>query len=255
MFRTLLLPIAITLLVKICAGFRARTDSHVKHLQQLRLMPQCQNLGDRKVSALYQMNEKYCLNVVLNIKPERREEFLDVIKTNQQGTLSSEKLCIQYTWGEDVSSPNTFYFHEAYETREGFEAHTSSSHFAVWQKFADSDPTPFTTPPEVVFFKTLTSDRLSWKLKLWRIWRTIIQNIKRSAIAAVKYNYLDAFVRGVKKSCFELFLFFEQFDPNPVTEEGKRRKARMEAKQQGKTLEGDDEEDIGKMVLPSFLPW
>jgi phosphoribosylformimino-5-aminoimidazole carboxamide ribotide isomerase len=90
------------------------------------------------------------LNVILCIKPDRREEFLTCILNNQKGTLSTEPLALSYIFGEDTEIPNTFHFVESYKGREGFEAHQITPHFAVWEKFAGSDP--FTSPPIIHFF-------------------------------------------------------------------------------------------------------
>ena len=78
----------------------------------------------------------YCLNVVLRVKAERRDEFLKCIANNQVGTLTKEPLAVEYTYGEDETTPNTFHFHEKYKGRAGFEAHTIAPHFAVYVKFA-----------------------------------------------------------------------------------------------------------------------
>jgi len=94
---------------------------------------------------------KFCLNVSLCVKPERRGDFLKCIAANQKGTLSTEPLAIEYLWGEDVDTPNTFHFFEKYEGRAGFEAHTQSPHFADWLEFERTDP--FTEPPRVVFYE------------------------------------------------------------------------------------------------------
>jgi len=93
----------------------------------------------------------YCLNVVLRVKAERRDEFLKCIANNQVGTLTKEPLAVEYTYGEDETTPNTFHFHEKYKGRAGFEAHTKAPHFAVYAQFTDTDP--FTAPPEVVFYQ------------------------------------------------------------------------------------------------------
>ncbi|KAL1524604.1 hypothetical protein AB1Y20_019493 [Prymnesium parvum] len=92
----------------------------------------------------------FCVNVVLRVKAERRDEFLEVIRNNQLGTLRDEALALVYVWGEDVDTPNTFHFHEQYLGRAGFEAHQKTPHFARWEEFAATDP--FTAPPEVTFF-------------------------------------------------------------------------------------------------------
>lgn len=92
----------------------------------------------------------FCLNVCLRIKPSCREEFLECIRQNQKGTLSSEPLAVTYAYGEDETTPDTWHFFEQYVGREGFEAHTQTPHFAAWEAFAASDP--FSAPPEVKFF-------------------------------------------------------------------------------------------------------
>ena len=93
----------------------------------------------------------YCLNVQLDVKTERREEFLKCIRANQYGTLTTEPLAVTYIFGEDETTPNTFHFFEQYLGKEGFVAHTESPHFAAWEEFASSEP--FTAPPKVSFYK------------------------------------------------------------------------------------------------------
>ena len=93
----------------------------------------------------------FCVNVNLYLKPDRRDDFIRVIKANQKGTLSTEKLAVLYTWGQSTSDPNTFYFQEQYHGKEGFDAHTKSAHFAEWEKFTETSP--FTKPPEVMLFE------------------------------------------------------------------------------------------------------
>jgi len=96
--------------------------------------------------------EAVCLNVELCIKKELRNEFLEVIRNNKSGS-DKEPLCMQYTWGESVHSPNTFYFHEQYIGEEGIVAHNAAPHFKVWEDFASKDP--FTKPPVVQKYKAL----------------------------------------------------------------------------------------------------
>ena len=96
---------------------------------------------------------KFCLNVRLCIRSERRKEFLKCIKNNQKGTLTTEPLALEYVWGEDTSTPNVFHFYEKYEGAAGFEAHQATAHFAAWEAFASSEPSPFTEPPRVEFYE------------------------------------------------------------------------------------------------------
>ena len=106
-------------------------------------------------SRLSSAYEKYCLNVDINVDPSRRQDFLQSIKDNQKGSLTDEIYCLQYTWGESETTPNTFHFHEEFIGKDGFELHTKSPHFKAWETFAQSTPTPFTKDPEVKFYKTL----------------------------------------------------------------------------------------------------
>ena len=99
--------------------------------------------------------KKFCVNVNLYVKPERREEFLKTIAINSDGTLSNEPLNISYTWGESTTEKNTFHFQEQFKGEEGFLAHTNTPHFAKWKEFADAEDSPFWKPPVVFFFETL----------------------------------------------------------------------------------------------------
>ena len=63
----------------------------------------------------------FCLNVCLQVKPERREEFLACIRANQKGTLATEPLAVTYAYGEDETTPDTWRFFEQYVGKAGFE--------------------------------------------------------------------------------------------------------------------------------------
>jgi len=92
----------------------------------------------------------YCVSANLYIKPERREEFLAVILEDQKATRTTEPLAKLFLVGE--SDPNTFHLQEHYVGKEGFEAHLKTPHWEKWNKFASDPDTPFTKPPEAVFF-------------------------------------------------------------------------------------------------------
>ena len=199
-------------------------------------------------TSITQLNalEKYCLNVKLDVDPTKREEFLDCINNNQKGTLSNEPLSLKYTWGEDESNPNVFHFHEEYIGREGFEEHTKAPHFAIWQKYADQSPSPFVTAPEVVFYNPKGSERMSKKkaLQLATFWL-------KDWILCLPQRIM----KSIDDIFYKLFLLFEQFDSNPVTPEGRRRRmkmiARQRAEEKGLPFEDPDEEPPLN-ILPSF---
>ena len=97
----------------------------------------------------------YCLNVNLYVKESKREEFLECIKQNQIGTLTTETRALLYTWGESITDRNTFHFQEQFVGEEGFQEHQSTAHFKEWLKFADESNDVWTKPPEVYVFKTM----------------------------------------------------------------------------------------------------
>ncbi|GFH53254.1 hypothetical protein CTEN210_09730 [Chaetoceros tenuissimus] len=82
----------------------------------------------------------YAVNLKFSVKPSRREDFLSLIKDNQRKTLELEPASLQYTVGEDLSKPNTFYIHEQFIGAEGFDAHRAMDHAGDWAAFKSSDP-------------------------------------------------------------------------------------------------------------------
>ena len=67
----------------------------------------------------------YGLNLRCKIKPERRDDFISVIKDRQRETLELEPASLQYVVGEDVNDCNTFYIHQQYLGEEGFVDHVN----------------------------------------------------------------------------------------------------------------------------------
>ena len=117
------------------------------------LPPHVTKIRGRSAGSFLDM--KYCLSVKLSINPARRLEFLECIRANALGTLTTEPKCKGYTWGESTTQPNVFHFQEQFVDKEGFEAHTKMPHFLVWEKFASS-PDAFTAPPVLDFFEELS---------------------------------------------------------------------------------------------------
>ena len=147
MLRSLVTVVAFACTAPVCGAFGVANPStaNVRRCQHPMLMANAVTNG--------LCGSKFCLNVQLCIKPERRDEFIECIRNNQKGTLSSEPLALEYTWGEDTTEPNTFHFYEKYEGKAGFEAHQATDHFAAWEEFAASDP--FTSPPVVKFYEEM----------------------------------------------------------------------------------------------------
>jgi (4S)-4-hydroxy-5-phosphonooxypentane-2,3-dione isomerase len=108
---------------------------------------------DDDIRATHHYN--YCLNVQLFLKPEERENFLSIMKYDQEQSLLTEPDCLQFVLGEDIETPNVFYLHEEYTNEAAFQAHTQTAHFAKWKSYCSSESPPWTTdggPPIVDFY-------------------------------------------------------------------------------------------------------
>lgn len=109
--------------------------------------------GTHECKAKIPIRSAYCVDVQLCIDENVRDEFLEVIQQNARGSNEDEPLCLQYVWGESISEKNTFYFHEEYIGKEGFDAHAATPHFQKWEAFAAKGE-PFTKAPVVNFYET-----------------------------------------------------------------------------------------------------
>lgn len=77
------------------------------------------------------------------VKSNRRRDFLNLVKENQKKTLELEvdRDALQYTVGEDIHHPNTFYIHEQFQNGvHGFNAHRDTDHAKDWAFFKNSNP-------------------------------------------------------------------------------------------------------------------
>ena len=82
----------------------------------------------------------FAVNLKLKVKPDRRAEFLDLVRNNQRLTLETEPLSLQYVVGEDVDEQNTFYIHEQFVSEQGFAEHKQTAHNADWGAFKLTEP-------------------------------------------------------------------------------------------------------------------
>lgn len=78
----------------------------------------------------------FAVNVKFSVKPDKRDDFLSLIKDIQKKTLATEPAALQFLVGEHISTPNTFYMHAQFVGEEGFKAHRLTPHSGEWQKFS-----------------------------------------------------------------------------------------------------------------------
>ena len=114
----------------------------------------------------------YYRDAKMAVRPERREEFIAVIRNNGRETIGKEPNALAYVrspprtipparvrtlaypghahgqvWGENAVTPNLFHFHAAYRGAEGFEEHAATPHYKAWNEFVATEP--FTMAPEL----------------------------------------------------------------------------------------------------------
>lgn len=77
------------------------------------------------------------LIVSVQVKPEKRDRFLEVIAENALRSVRDEPGCLRFDVVEDTDRPNNFLFYELYRDAEAFAEHKAAPHFADWRTGAD----------------------------------------------------------------------------------------------------------------------
>jgi quinol monooxygenase YgiN len=72
------------------------------------------------------------LVVEVQVKPEMRERFLEVIKEDAQHSEEREPGCHRFDVLEDLEKPNTFLYYEVYKDEAALAAHRETPHFKAY---------------------------------------------------------------------------------------------------------------------------
>ena len=73
------------------------------------------------------------LMVTLRVKPERRDEFLDVVREDAQSTVAKEEGNFQFNVVQDSEDPDRFFLYEVYRDQAALDAHRSMPHFLKYR--------------------------------------------------------------------------------------------------------------------------
>src|SRR5688500_18949358 len=79
----------------------------------------------------------FSLVVQMEVRPERREEFLAGMTANAEASVRDEPGCLRFAVSAVGSDPNRFFLYELYTDAAAFEAHKVSPHFAQWRTVAE----------------------------------------------------------------------------------------------------------------------
>ncbi len=77
------------------------------------------------------------LMVLLEVRPEDREDFLTAIIANAAESVRDEPGCHRFDVIAVEGEENRFVLYELYDDAEAFEAHKRAPHFAAWRRVAD----------------------------------------------------------------------------------------------------------------------
>ena len=77
------------------------------------------------------------LLVEVNVKPERLDEFLELIKYDAEHSENDEPGCLRFDICSVGSDENRFLLYELYTDAAAFAAHKAAPHFAQWRTVAE----------------------------------------------------------------------------------------------------------------------
>jgi (4S)-4-hydroxy-5-phosphonooxypentane-2,3-dione isomerase len=79
----------------------------------------------------------FSLVVQMEVRPERREEFLAGMAANAAAAVRDEPGCLRFDISSVAADPIRFFLYELYADAAAFEAHKASPHFAQWRQIAE----------------------------------------------------------------------------------------------------------------------
>jgi len=74
----------------------------------------------------------FVLMVKVKVKPEKRQQFLNVIEDDSICSVRDEPGCVRFDVLQDNDDPNTYYFYEVYQDEAAVAAHLQTPHLARW---------------------------------------------------------------------------------------------------------------------------
>jgi autoinducer 2-degrading protein len=76
--------------------------------------------------------------IEVHVKPEKRDEFLEVIKHDASHSEADEPGCLRFDVLQDNEDSNKFYYYEVYRDEAARAAHRETPHFKEYaEKSAD----------------------------------------------------------------------------------------------------------------------
>jgi quinol monooxygenase YgiN len=78
----------------------------------------------------------FSLVVQMEVRPDRRAEFLAGMSANAAASVRDEPGCLRFDVCSVAGDPDRFVLYELYTDAAAFAAHKASPHFARWREIA-----------------------------------------------------------------------------------------------------------------------
>ena len=79
----------------------------------------------------------FSLVVQMEVRPDRREEFLAGMAANAEAAVRDEPGCLRFDICSVDGDENRFVLYELYTDADAFAAHKAAPHFAEWRTVAE----------------------------------------------------------------------------------------------------------------------
>lgn len=98
--------------------------------------------------------------VEVNVKPERMNDFLELIKYDAEHSENDEPGCLRFDVLQDTEDPNRFFYYEVYRDETARAAHRETPHF---KKYAEESADMFSGEVKRRILKNYVPGDGSWR--------------------------------------------------------------------------------------------
>jgi autoinducer 2-degrading protein len=98
--------------------------------------------------------------VEVNVKPERLNDFLELIKYDAEHSEGDEPGCLRFDVLRDTEDPNKFFYYEVYKDADARAAHRETPHF---RRYAAESADMFTGSMNRHILTNVVPSDTSWR--------------------------------------------------------------------------------------------
>jgi (4S)-4-hydroxy-5-phosphonooxypentane-2,3-dione isomerase len=98
--------------------------------------------------------------VEVNVKPERLDEFLELIKYDAEHSENDEPGCLRFDVLRDTQDPHKFFYYEVYKDEAARMAHRETPHF---KHYAERSPDMFSGELKRFILNNVVPDNQNWR--------------------------------------------------------------------------------------------